>query len=108
MKDKQIVWHDYKGQHVGICEDQVVCLISPMENMPCESYHMQTFGDVFVSIESAKRGAEEFFDRYFTDTKKPKSLGMLESVLLAVGKVVQEHTSETLKDVETKGLNVTA
>jgi len=78
MDVTKLQWHEIKGVWVGICDDQIVCMIDKMDGMPCEAWAAQPLQSVFVTADAAKKGAEEILSHY-VDTKaaKPKTFAEL-------------------------------
>jgi hypothetical protein len=78
MDVSKLEWHEYKKSWVGICEEQIVCIVEVMDGMPCEAWTAQPLNGVFVTADAAKKGAAELL-AHFVDTKtaKPKSFSEL-------------------------------
>jgi hypothetical protein len=71
-------WFDFKGRHVAMKGDMILCIVEPAEGLPCEAWHIQPVAGLFTTLESAKSEAEKGHARYIAhqeeDEKPPKNL----------------------------------
>jgi hypothetical protein len=83
-------WFDFKGRHVAMKGDTILCIIEPAEGLPCEAWHVQPVAGLYTTLDSAKSEAEKGHARFMehqAEDKKPQEdyyLGILKQVVAAL------------------------
>lgn len=54
----KIEWFEFKGAHVAMKGEQIICIVQQMEDFPCEAYVINPQGGVYSTLKAAKREAE--------------------------------------------------
>jgi hypothetical protein len=69
-----VEWHKYKDTWVGVITGgRIVCLIDPMEDMPCQAYSAQMLTGIFTTVEDAKREMDRVIAVGLTEEQKSRT-----------------------------------
>jgi hypothetical protein len=83
-------WFDFKGRHVAMKGDMILCIVEPAEGLPCEAWHIQPVAGLYTTVESAKSEAEKGHARFIAnqaEDEKPEPnfyLEVLKQVVAAL------------------------
>jgi len=88
--ETEIVWHKFKSSHVAMKGEQIVGIVEPAEDFPCEAFVITPVSFMYLTVDAAKeeflKGHERFLKRHAEDEKPEPNfyLEVLKQVVAAL------------------------
>ena len=98
---KPVEWHKFKdNRHVAIRGEEIVAIIDPIKDMPCEAYGLSLLNTMHTTLESATAEGEKLIANLIRKSDqigKPPEPSMYLTVLRQVVAVLEQQEAAEKK-----------
>jgi|ERR1700722_11241125 len=101
VEKQPVEWHKFKdNRHVAVRGEEILAIIEPLNDFPCEAYGLSLMNTMHTTVESAKAEGEKLianFIRKSNQIGKPPEPSMYLTVLRQVVAVLEKQEAAETK-----------